>query len=66
MFFGNLKLRVFVVMMLFGVSETKKYSYVERDEMIELKVPMRQLATCKSSLDRVNKVAIGLLVMQTA
>ncbi|KAL1888149.1 hypothetical protein Sste5346_009759 [Sporothrix stenoceras] len=64
-FYGSTSL-VFVIVMWFVIPETKNRSYVELDEMFELKVPTRQFATYETSVDRAKKAAAGLPVTQVA
>ncbi|RSH93597.1 hypothetical protein EHS25_006242 [Saitozyma podzolica] len=62
-FYGSTSL-VFVVIMYFVIPETKNRSYVELDEMFELKVPARKFATFETSIDRARK--LGVLGTETA
>jgi SP family general alpha glucoside:H+ symporter-like MFS transporter len=62
-FYGSTSL-VFVVIMYFVIPETKNRSYVELDEMFELKVPARKFATFETSIDRARKQ--GRLGAETA
>ncbi|CAK7243333.1 MAG: hypothetical protein STHCBS139747_004851 [Sporothrix thermara] len=65
MFFYGATSLVFVIIMWFVIPETKNRSYLELDEMFELKVPTRQFATYETSVDRAKKVAAGLPVSQS-
>ncbi|KAL1907773.1 hypothetical protein Sste5344_006400 [Sporothrix stenoceras] len=58
-FYGSTSL-VFVIIMWFVIPETKNRSYVELDEMFELKVPTRQFATYETSVDRAKKAAAAV------
>ncbi|OAA66499.1 Sugar/inositol transporter [Niveomyces insectorum RCEF 264] len=62
MFFYGATSAVFVVIMWFVIPETKNRSYVELDEMFELKVPTRQFATYETSVDRAKKAAVGVVI----
>ncbi|CAK7234725.1 hypothetical protein SBRCBS47491_009046 [Sporothrix bragantina] len=66
MFFYGATSLVFVIIMWFVIPETKNRSYLELDEMFELKVPTRQFATYETSVDRAKKAAAGLPVSQSA
>jgi MFS transporter, SP family, general alpha glucoside:H+ symporter len=60
MFFYGSTSAVFVVIMWFVIPETKNRSYVELDEMFELKVPTRKFATYETSIDMAKKAAAGI------
>ncbi|CAG9984749.1 unnamed protein product [Clonostachys byssicola] len=57
MFFYGTTSAIFVVVMWFVIPETKNRSYVELDEMFELKVPTRKFATFETSVDKARKAA---------
>lgn len=57
MFFYGSTSAVFVVIMFFVIPETKNRSYLELDEMFELKVPARKFAKYETSVDRARKAA---------
>ncbi len=66
MFFYGATSFIFCIVMWFVIPETKNRSYVELDEMFELKVPTRKFATYESSVDRARKAAAGVAVTQVA
>lgn len=55
MFFYGSTSALFVVIMWLVIPETKNRSYVELDEMFELRVPTRQFATYETSVDIAKK-----------
>lgn len=59
MFFYGATSAVFVVIMWFVIPETKNRSYVELDEMFELKVPTRKFRAFETSVDRARRAAEG-------
>ena len=61
MFFYGATSAVSVAVMWFVIPETKNRSYLELDEMFELKVPTRKFKTFETSVDRARKAAEGEL-----
>lgn len=59
MFFYGSTSVVFVIIMWFVIPETKNRSYVELDEMFELRVPARKFATYETSVDRAKREMQG-------
>lgn len=57
MFFYGTTSAIFVAVMWFVIPETKNRSYVELDEMFELKVPTREFKSFETSVDKARKAA---------
>ena len=55
MFFYGSTAAVLVVVMWFVIPETKNRSFIELDEMFELRVPTRKFASYESSIDRARR-----------